>query len=145
MVSATGPNSCPPAPAASAAAKTIMMMAIACGHGRGHLLGGAVELVQARCASSADRASMFSTTTGGVHQHANGNRQPAQRHQVGRQPPLAHQHKVASADGGRISATTRAARRLPKERQQQHQHQCNRLGQDLGDRATARSTRAPRS
>ena len=71
---------------------------------------------------------------GCIHQHADGNGQAAERHQVGRQPPLLHQHEGGQGRQGQDQGHHQRRAQVAQKQQQQHQHQHNRFAQGLGDR-----------
>ena len=105
-------------------------------HGGGHLLRGPVQRVQARRTRLyRTRFDVFDHHHGGIDQHADGNRQTAQRHEVGRQPPLAHEHERGERRQRQNERHHQRRAQVAQEQQQQDEHQGNGFGKRLADRA----------
>ncbi len=70
-----------------------------------------------------------------VHQHADGDGQTAQGHQVGGQAELTHQDKGGQGRQRQHQGHGEGGPQIAKKQHQQHQHQHDRLAQGFGDRA----------
>ena len=94
----------------------------------------------------AGRASMFSTTTTAASTSMPmAIARPPSDIRLADSPHWCMSTKVASADSGRIKATTRAARRLPKSSSNSTSTRAMASARALLTVPTARSTSAPRS
>ena len=108
------------------------------GHRRGHLAGGAKDQVQQRLAG---RGAAFGELGldvldhhhRGVHQHADGDGEAAQAHQVGRQAHRAHRDEGGQRRQRQHQRHHQRCAQVAQEGQQQHQHQHDGLEESLGD------------
>ena len=147
MVSATGPNSLPSSPCrVKSGRNTIMMMSTPAATGVATSCVARYSMCRRETLRSPWRASMFSTTTTAASTSMPiAIARPPSDIRLADKPHCCMSTKVASADSGRIKATTSAARRLPRNSSSSTSTSTMASCSALVTVPTARPTRLPRS